>query len=108
MGYFYAIRLPANNAPREKIAHRLTRPMGYPSQTKIKRFYADFQYHAASSRKIEWYPGELFPPRDASSPTCPWRPTRSPGFTVSWKEPPNFDSANAFDVFAAAERAPKT
>jgi hypothetical protein len=29
-GYFYAIRLPANNVLREKIAHRLTRLVGRP------------------------------------------------------------------------------
>ena len=66
--YFYAIRLPANNVLREKIAHRLTRPVGRPSQTKVKRFYEDFEYQAASwdkprrvIAKIEWHPGELFP-----------------------------------------------
>ena len=37
--FFYAIRLPANTVLREKIAHRLTRPVGRPSQTKVKRFY---------------------------------------------------------------------
>ena len=67
-GYFYAIRLPANNVLREKIAHRLTRPVGRPSLTKVKRFYEDFEYQAASwdkprrvIAKIEWPPGELFP-----------------------------------------------
>src|SRR6056297_3570337 len=66
--YFYAIRLPANNVLRAKIAHRLTRPVGRPSQTKVKRFYEDFEYQAASwdkprrvIAKIEWHPGELFP-----------------------------------------------
>jgi hypothetical protein len=66
--YFYAIRLPANNVLREKISHRLTRPVGRPSQTKVKRFYEDFEYQAASwvkprrvIAKIEWHPGELFP-----------------------------------------------
>jgi len=66
--YFYAIRLPANNVLREKIAHRLTRPVGRPLQTKVKRFYEDFEYQAASWNKprrviakIEWHPGELFP-----------------------------------------------
>ena len=68
VGYFYAIRLPANAVLREKIAHRLTRPVGRPSQTKVKRFYEDFQYQAQSWEnerrviaKIEWHPGELFP-----------------------------------------------
>ncbi len=44
--------------------------MGRPSQTKVKRFYEDFQYQAASGTsqrrviaKIEWHPGELFPGR---------------------------------------------
>ena len=67
-GYFYAIRLPANTVLREKIAHRLTRPVGRPSLTKVKRFYVDFQYQAASwdkprsvIAKVEWHPGELFP-----------------------------------------------
>ena len=66
--YCYAIRLPANNVLREKIAHRLTRPVGRPSQTKVKRFFEDFQYQAQSwdkerrvIAKIEWHPGELFP-----------------------------------------------
>jgi len=68
-GYFYAIRLPANAVLREKIAHRLTWPVGRPSLTKIKRFYEDFQYQAQSWEverrviaKIEWHPGELSPP----------------------------------------------
>ena len=67
-GYVYAIRLPANAVLREKIAHRLTRPVGRPSQTKVKRFYLDFHYQAQSwdkprrvIAKIEWHPGELFP-----------------------------------------------
>ena len=67
-GYFYAIRLPADAVLREKIAHRLTRPIGRPSQTKVKRFYEDFQYQAQTWEdkrrviaKIEWHPGELFP-----------------------------------------------
>jgi hypothetical protein len=37
--YFYAIRLPLNNVLREKIAQRLTRPVGRPSLTKVKRFF---------------------------------------------------------------------
>jgi hypothetical protein len=67
-GYFYTIRLPANAVLREKIAHRLTRPVGRPSLTKVKRFYEDFHYQAQSWEderrviaKIEWHPGELFP-----------------------------------------------
>jgi hypothetical protein len=67
-GYFYAIRLPANAVLKDKIAHRLTRPVGRPSQSKVKRLYEDFHYQAASwdkerrvIAKIEWHPGELFP-----------------------------------------------
>ena len=67
-GYFYAIRLPSNAVLKEKIAHRLTRPVGRPSQTKVKRLYEDFEYQAQSwdkprrvIAKIEWHPGELFP-----------------------------------------------
>ncbi len=33
-----ATYLPANNVLREKIARRLTRPVGRPFQTKVKRF----------------------------------------------------------------------
>ncbi len=68
-GYCQAIRLPANAVLREKIAQRPTRPVGRPSLTEAKRFYEDFKYRAASwdkSRRviarIEWHPGELFPP----------------------------------------------
>jgi hypothetical protein len=67
-GYSYAIRLPANTVLKEKIAHRLPRPVGRPSLTKVKRLYEDLQYQAASwdkprrvIAKIEWHPGELFP-----------------------------------------------
>lgn len=52
----------------EKISHRLTRPVGRPSKTKVKRFYEAFEYQAASwgkprqgVAKIEWHPAELFP-----------------------------------------------
>ena len=67
-GYFYAIRMKKNAVLEGCIAHRLTRPVGRPSKTKVKRFYEDFQYQAASWDKprrvickIEWHPGELFP-----------------------------------------------
>lgn len=66
--YFYAIRLPANAVLRSRIAHRMTRPVGRPSLTKVKRFYEDIEYQAQSwdkprrvIAKIEWHPGELFP-----------------------------------------------
>ena len=68
VSFFYTIRLPANNVLRKKIAHRLTRPVGRPSLIKVKRFFEDFDYQAASwdkprrvIAKIEWQPGELFP-----------------------------------------------
>ncbi|EFO28556.1 transposase [Roseibium sp. TrichSKD4] len=67
-GYRYAIRLKKNAVLEEKISHQLTRPVGRPSKTKIKRFYEVFEYQAASwskprqvVAKIEWYPGDLFP-----------------------------------------------
>jgi hypothetical protein len=67
-GYFYAIRLRANNVLRQHIEHLLRRPVGRPSQTKIKHVFSDFQYQAASWQKarrviakVEWHPGELFP-----------------------------------------------
>lgn len=47
-GYFYAIRLKKNAVLQGRIAHRLTRPVGRPSKTKVKRFYEEFQYQAAS------------------------------------------------------------
>ncbi len=39
--FFYAIRLPANAVLKDKIAHRLTRPVGRPSLTKVKRFFEE-------------------------------------------------------------------
>ncbi len=66
-GYHYAIRLKKNPVLDKKISHRLTRPVGRPPKTKIKRFYETFEYQAASwskprwvVAKIEWHPGELF------------------------------------------------
>ena len=66
-GYHYAIRLKKNAVLDEKISYRLSRPVGRPSKTKIKRFYETFEYQAASwskprkvVAKIEWHPGELF------------------------------------------------
>jgi hypothetical protein len=32
---------------KDKVAHRLTRPVGRPSQTKVKRFFEDFEYQVA-------------------------------------------------------------
>ncbi|WP_420014270.1 transposase [Tateyamaria sp.] len=49
-GYYYAIRL-RKNPLEEKISHRLTRPVGRPSKTRIKRFHEAFEYQAASWSK---------------------------------------------------------
>ncbi len=46
--YSYAIRLKKNAILQSYIAHRLTRPVGRPSKTKVKRFYEDFDYQAQS------------------------------------------------------------
>jgi hypothetical protein len=66
--YVYAIRLSDDNVLREKIAHQLTRPVGRPSLTRVKRLFEDFEYQAQSWEndrrvvaKIEWRLGELFP-----------------------------------------------
>ena len=66
--YSYAIRLKKNAILQSYIVHRLTRPVGRPSKTKVKRFYEDFDYQAQSwgaprrvIAKIEWHPDELFP-----------------------------------------------
>jgi len=52
---------------REKIAHRLIRPVGRPSLTKVNRLCEDFHYQAQSWEyvrrviaKIERHLGELF------------------------------------------------
>ena len=57
-----------NAVPEGSIAHRLTRPVGRPSKTRVKRFCEEFRYQAASWDRerrviagIEWHPGELFP-----------------------------------------------
>ena len=57
-----------NNVLRQHIEHLLRRPVGRPSQSKIKRFFEDFQYQAALWQKarrvvakVEWHPAELFP-----------------------------------------------
>ena len=58
VGSFHAVRLPADAVLREKIAHRPTRPVGRLSQTRVKRFYQDFQYQAASrDTPAGWSPG---------------------------------------------------
>jgi hypothetical protein len=46
-GYFVAIRLPANNVLREKIAHRLTRP---------PKLYQGLQWWLESYRLVYGYP----------------------------------------------------
>ena len=66
-GYFYAIRLKANQILYGKVEHLLPRPVGRPPKKPIV-LYHSFRYQAASwdiSRrvvaKIEWHAGELFP-----------------------------------------------
>ena len=82
-GYFYAIRMKKNAVLEGCIAHRLTRPVGRPSKTKVKRVYEDFQYQAASwdkprrvIAKIEWHPGELFPKIGFIVTNLPMEPDR--------------------------------
>ncbi len=65
--YLYAIRLKANANLQQRIAHRLTRPVGRPPNY-VQRFYDSFFYQAASwskarrvVAKVEWHPGELYP-----------------------------------------------
>lgn len=65
--YLYAIRLKANANLQQRIAHRLTRPVGRPRHY-VQRFYDSFFYQAASwskarrvVAKVEWHPGELYP-----------------------------------------------
>jgi hypothetical protein len=86
-GCFYAIRLPANTVLREKIAHRLTRPVGRPSLTRVRRFYADFHHQAQSwedERRViaknEWHPGKLFPCVDFIVTNLPMEPDWVMGF----------------------------
>jgi hypothetical protein len=100
-GYLYAIRLPANAVLREKIAHRLSRPVGRPSLTKVKRFYENFQYQAASwgkprrvIAKVEWHRASFSPRWASSSPTFPWTRTGWCGSTIS-AAPPSSKSRKA-------------
>jgi hypothetical protein len=50
----HPVCLPTPCSGRQKIAHRLTRPVGRPSKTKVKRFYEEFQYqaHPGTSRAV--------------------------------------------------------
>ena len=66
-GFFYAIRLPANDVLQREIAHLMTWPVGRPS-LKPKVFYHSFMYQAGSwdrlrrvVAKVEWHCDELFP-----------------------------------------------
>lgn len=63
-----AMGCPLNAVFKNKITHRLTRPVGRPSLTKVKRFFEEFQYQAACwvkerrvVAKIERHPREPFP-----------------------------------------------
>ena len=80
-GYHYAIRLKKNAVLEEKISHQLTRPVGRPSKTKIKRLYETFEYQAASWSKprwvvvrIAWHPGELFAKTGSIVTNLPFAP----------------------------------
>ncbi len=66
-GFFYAIRLPANQVLQREIDHLLTRPVGRPPKRPIISYH-DFRYQAGSWErarrvvaKVEWHQGELFP-----------------------------------------------
>ena len=66
-GYKYTIRLPANAVLQERIGWLLKRPVGRPPHD-VRRYYASFDYQAASwtkprrvVAKVEWHPGELYP-----------------------------------------------
>ena len=66
-GIKYAIRLPTNRVPQERIGHLLTRPVGRPPN-EVRRSYANFTYQAGSwskprrlVAKVESHPGELDP-----------------------------------------------
>jgi len=81
-GYFYAIRLPANAVLGSRIAHRMTRPVGRPSPTKVKRFTKTStirQLHgtspAVSSPRSNGIRASCSQRSASSSPTCPWSPT---------------------------------
>jgi hypothetical protein len=67
-GNFYAIRLRANNVLRQQIDHVLRRPVGRPSQSKIKRFFAGCECWASLWQKarrviakVEWHSRDLIP-----------------------------------------------
>src|SRR5258708_18398455 len=64
----YAILLPANHVLQSRIGYLLTRPVGRPPH-HVRRFHANFTYQAGSwtkprrvIAKVEWHPGELYPP----------------------------------------------
>jgi hypothetical protein len=66
-GKKYTIRLPANAVLQERIGWLLKRPAGRPPRD-VRRYYANFNYQAASwtkarrvVAKVEWHPGELYP-----------------------------------------------
>jgi hypothetical protein len=66
-GFWYTIRIPANNVLMDCIAHLLTRPVGRPSY-KPKVFLESFSYQADSwdrprrvVAKVEWHWDELLP-----------------------------------------------
>ena len=66
-GFFYAIRLPANQVFQRRTSHLLTRPVGRPPKS-VRPYYCSFEFQAQSwdrtrrvVAKIEWHPGQLLP-----------------------------------------------
>jgi hypothetical protein len=80
--FWYAIRLPANQALYRMIEHLMTRPVGRPSH-RPKVFHHTFRYQAQSWQrprrvvaKIEWHAGELFPRIGFIVTNLSWRSKR--------------------------------
>ena len=89
-GCFHAIRMKKNAVLEGCIAHRLTRPVGRPSKAKVKRFYEEFQYHAASGTgsaaslpRSNGIRASCFHVSASSSPTCRWSQIGWCGSTAS-------------------------
>ena len=67
-GFWYTIRIPANNVLMNSTGHLLTRPVGPPSY-RPKVFYESFSYQADSwdrprrvvANMVEWHWDELLP-----------------------------------------------
>jgi hypothetical protein len=79
-GYLYAIRLPTNTVLQDRIADLLKRPVDRPPN-HVRRVYGNFEYQAGSwdkprrvQAKVEWHPGELFPPVGFLVTNLPFEP----------------------------------